>query len=81
MYWQVRADGPAPGKRETGARLAAGIATAVAASAIFLVFGVHNWVGGDRTPWGASVLLGLCMGVCQGVLFRGRPWRGRWPRK
>jgi hypothetical protein len=34
---------------------------------------VHRWVAGSQAPWGAAAFLGLCMGICQGVLFRERP--------
>jgi hypothetical protein len=70
VYWQIRGDGP---EREARAAAAAGLVTMVIASAIYIPLRVHTWVGGTDAPWGVSVFLGLCMGLCQGILFRGRP--------
>jgi len=80
VYWQVRGDSPGAARREARAAAAAGLVTAVIDTVIFIPLGVHTWVGGDGTPWGMSVFLGLCMGMCQGMLFRGKPLRPRRPK-
>jgi hypothetical protein len=80
VYWQIRGTGPGPAMRETYAAAAAGVVTAVVASAVYIPLGVHTWVGGNGISWGASVFLGMCMGICQAVLFRGRPLRGPPPK-
>jgi uncharacterized membrane protein (DUF2068 family) len=80
VYWQIRGDNPRPAKSETRATAAAGLVTTVIASAIYIPLDVHTWVGGEGTSWGASVFLALCMGICQALLFRGRPLRPRPPR-
>lgn len=54
---------------------AGGIVTTIVASLIYIPFGVHTWLGGEGTSWGASVFLGFCMGICQVLLFRGPPLR------
>src|SRR6266516_539403 len=88
-YWRIRGNSPgqlnreddtAAANREFDAAWAAGFVTAVVASAIYIPLGVHTWVGGNGTHWGMSVFLGLCAGLCQGILFRGRPLRPRPPR-
>jgi hypothetical protein len=88
-YWRIRGTSPAPSdhesseaaaNREFDAAWAAGLVTTVVASAIYIPFGVHTWIGGNGTSWGMSVFLGLCAGVCQGMLFRGRPLRPPPPR-
>jgi hypothetical protein len=53
--------------------LAGGLTTTAAASVLYILFHVHDWVAGPGASWGSSVFLGLCMGILQGVLFRGRP--------
>ena len=58
---------------EVPAAIAAGFVTTVVASAVYIPSHVHDWVAGPGSSWGSSVLLGLCMGIMQGVLFRGRP--------
>jgi len=55
------------------AAIAAGLVTTVVASALYIPFHVHDWLAGPGSSWGSSVFLGLCMGVIQGVLLRGRP--------
>ena len=79
-YWRILGTGPGPSTRELEAGWAAGLVTTVIASAIYIPLGVHTWLGGDGAPWAASVFLALCMGICQGMLFRGRPLRPRPPR-
>src|SRR5213593_2165718 len=71
-YWRTRGD-QAPGPwLETRARITAGLATAIVAGAIFIALGVHKWFLGPETPWTASAFLGVCLGLCEGVLYRGR---------
>ena len=72
-YWQVRGRGPG----EARAAVAAGLVATAVASATYVLVSVHTWLGGSGTPWSASVFLGLCVALCQGVLFRGRPLRRR----
>lgn len=78
VYWRVRASRE-PVVHEFQAATAAGIATTIVASALYIPLRVHTWIGGEGTHWGASVFLGLCMGICQGALFRGRPFGPRSP--
>ena len=73
VYGHVGDDSPVTVKHQLRAAAAAGLVTTVIASAIYIPLRVHIWVGGDGTSWGASVFLALCMGICQGILFRGRP--------
>ena len=58
---------------ELPAAVVAGLVTTVIASIIYIPLHVHDWVAGPGSSWGSSVFLGLCMGIIQGVLFRGRP--------
>ncbi len=74
LYWRVRAATSARPRSELTAATAAGLLAAAVASAIYLPLDVHTWIGGPGTSWGASVFLGICMGIIQGVLFRGRPF-------
>jgi hypothetical protein len=76
-YWQVRGHSAAHGVSEWLAATAAGVVATVVASAIYIPLGVHTWLGGEGTPWGAAVFMGVCVGICQGVLFRGSPLRPR----
>jgi hypothetical protein len=55
------------------AALGAGLATTVVASAVYIPLHAHEWLAGPGASWEISVFLGLCMGIAQGVLFRGRP--------
>ena len=80
VYWRIRGNTPEPSTREFDAAWAAGLVTTVVASAVYIQLGVHTWVGGAGTSWGMSVFLGICAGICQGILFRGRPLRPR-PRR
>ena len=77
MYWRIREARRTAAVREADAATAAGLVTTAVASAFYIPLGVHTWIGGDGTPWGASVFLAVCMGLCQGILFRGRPLRPR----
>jgi len=73
-YWKVHeALFPQP-RREWVAASAAGFVTTLVSSLIYLAFGLHKHLA---SSWGASVFLGLCFGICQGALFRGRPLRRR----
>jgi len=62
---------------EIPAAIAAGLATTVLASILFILLHVHQWLAGPGASWGNSVFLGLCMGILQGVLLRGRPFGRR----
>lgn len=73
-YRRVLGYGAAQPMRKVRAALAAGLVTTAVTTVIYIPFHVHTWAGGDGTPWGMSVFLGLCMGICQGALFRGRPF-------
>ena len=61
------------GWREAKAAASSGIATALIAAAVYVLFGVHDWAGGNGSSPGVSVFLAVCAGLVQGVLFRGRP--------
>ena len=63
--------------RRLAASISAGLATAACASAVYVLFGVHRWINGPESSWGPSVFLGICIGICQGVLFRDRPFFAR----
>jgi hypothetical protein len=67
--------------RSLQAAIGSGLATAACSSVVYIVLGVHDWLGGADSSWGVSVFLGICMGICQAVLLRDRPhiWR-RNPR-
>jgi len=58
---------------ELPAAIAAGLATMAVASILYILWHVQDWLAGPGASCGASVFLGLCMGILQGVLFRGRP--------
>ena len=77
VFWRVRDNNPRPETQEAFAAAAAGLVTAVIATAMYIPLGVHTWVGGIGTPWGMAAFLALSMGLCQAVLFRGRPLRSR----
>jgi len=79
VYWRIRGNSLPPANREYGAAMAAGFVTTLVASAIYVPLGVHTWLLGDGASWGLSVFLGLCMGISQGLLFRGRPLGPRPP--
>ncbi len=69
------------GFRELPAAIAAGLATTIVASVAFLVLRVHEWFGSDpEASRGISVFVGVCLGIMQGVLFRGRPLARREPQ-
>jgi hypothetical protein len=51
---------------------AGGLATTLVASVIYLAFGLHKYLN-PPSSWGASLFWGLCFGIVQSVLFRGRP--------
>ena len=59
---------------EAGARALAGLGTTVVTAPVFVIMGVHEWMAGEGTSWGAALFLAVCMGIIQGVLFRGRPF-------
>ena len=55
------------------ASIASGLFATLATSIAFVAIGVHKWFIGPEAPWTASVFLALCFGICEGVLFKGRP--------
>ena len=62
--------------REIVSALLAGLVTALIATAVYVPLGVHIWITQRQdAPWAAAAFLGVCMGICQGVLFRDRPAR------
>ena len=75
VYWRVRGNRSGPAMREALAATAAGLVTAAIATAVYVPLDVHTWLGGLGAPWGASAFLAVMMGVCQALLFRGRPLR------
>ena len=75
--WSYHASKKHRGFTEVPAALAAGVTTTIAASALYILFHVHDWIAGPGATWGSSVFLALCMGILQGVLFRGRPFGRR----
>lgn len=74
IYRLLRSSGRPPDVGRAAASTAAGLVTTVVSTGIYIPFGVHTWVGGDGTTWGASIFLAVCMGLCQAILGRGRPW-------
>ena len=78
VYRRVRGNSPGPWS-EFDAAWAAGLVTTAVASAIYVPLGVHTWALGSDASWGMSVFLALCLGICQGMLFRGRPSGPRAP--
>jgi len=64
--------------REWVAASAGGLATTLVASLIYLALGLHKQLFPPMS-WGASVFIGVCWGIYQGVLGRGRPFRRRPP--
>ena len=69
VYLRVSSDP----SRKLQASIAGGVAAAVCSSAIYVAFGVQDWLAGPDSWWGVSVFMGICMGLCQAVLFKGRP--------
>ena len=70
-YWKIRGESLAGPWFETRARIVAGLATASVCGALFTALGVHKYFG-NETPWTFSLFLGVCGGICEGVLYRGR---------
>jgi len=73
VYEHFRRDSKMSLGHQLRSAAAAGVMTTLIDSAIYVPFRVHVWLGGEGTSWGASVFLALCMGICQGILFRDRP--------
>lgn len=73
VYWRVRGATETRPSTELRAATASGFVTALIASAAYIPLGIHTWAGGTGTHWGLSVFLGICLGICQAVLFRGSP--------
>lgn len=70
-YWKIRGESLPGPWLETRARIVAGLATAAVCGALFSALGVHKYFG-QETPWTFSLFLGVCGGICEGVLYRGR---------
>ena len=71
-YWRVRFSKTSAPRPEWLAALSSGFATTVVASVAYAAFRVHDMLGEYGSTWAASVFLGLCMGIGQGVFLRGR---------
>ncbi len=67
VSWRIRR------RAEWIRRTSAGLVTAVVATGIYLPLRVHTWAGGEGASRALSPFLGVCIGICQGVLWRGRP--------
>ena len=78
-YLKMKGSSSSRWRREWVAASMGGLATTLVASVIYLAFGLHKQLSPPMS-WGASVFLGACFGICQGVLGRGRPLRRRPPR-
>jgi hypothetical protein len=72
-YWRLRLKGSESAPNEGPAAVAAGLVTTVVASLVYILLGVHEGLAGEGYSWGVSISFGLCVGICQGALFRGRP--------
>ena len=72
-YWRTRIVLTDRARRELWAASIAGVVTALVGTVAYIFFKVHLWLDVQNAPWGADVFLGICMGICQAVLFRGRP--------
>jgi hypothetical protein len=72
-YRRIASRSATESHRVLKAAVGAGLTTATCASLVYILLGVHNWAGGAGSSWSLSVFLGLCMGLCQAVLFRDRP--------
>ena len=75
-YWKAHGSTSPQIRREWVAATVSGLVTTVVASVIYIAFGLHKQLPGGSS-WGASVFFGLCFGICQGALVRGRPLRRR----
>lgn len=51
---------------------ATGLLTAIVATGLYIPLRVGEWLSGAE-DWRVSVFLALCIGICQAVLFKGRP--------
>ena len=59
-------------RRKVLSAIAAGAVTTIVAAPVYMIVGVDSWIG-IGTNWEMSAFFGVCMGICQAVLFRGRP--------
>ncbi len=71
-YWKIRGESLAGPWLETRARILGGLATAGVCGVLFSALGVHKYFFGNETPWTLSLFLGVCVGIYEGVLYRGR---------
>ena len=51
---------------------ATGLLTAIVAAGLYIPFRVGEWLSGAE-DWRVSAFLALCIGICQAILFKGRP--------
>ena len=58
---------------EWRAATVAGVVATVVTAPLFILNKVHEWLLGPGAHWGLSILMAVFVGICQGVLFRGRP--------
>ena len=79
LYWQVRSKQSSPNAPRWLAATVGALAYTLVASAIYIRFRVHIWLGGEGTSWGASVFIAVCMALAQAILFPGRPWLRQGP--
>ena len=77
-YIRVKRSSSPRWRREWVAATACGLATTLVASVIYLALGLHKQLE-PQLSWGASVFWGLCFGIVQGALFRGRPLQRKPP--
>ncbi len=67
-YWWVRAKTGTSSGSEWLSAISAGFVTTLGAAIVYIPLRLHNLLD---SSWGASVFLALCVGICQGALYRG----------
>ncbi len=72
-YWRTRNALADRKRREFWAAMVAGVVTALVATAAYRPLRVDLWLGGEDAPWASAAFVGVCIGLCQAVLVRGRP--------
>ena len=77
-YLKIKGSSSPRWRSEWIAATAGGLATTLVVSLIYLALGLHKQLEPPMS-WGASVFFGLCFGIVQGVLFRGRPLQRKPP--
>ena len=71
VYGRLRGTNPRGSRREILAAVACGGVASVVAAAFYVPAGIHSLLFGAEVRWPASVFLGVCLGIFQGVLYRG----------